>query len=311
MQEQILILDFGSQFTQLIARRLRELNVYCEIHPYNKIPKITGDMKGVILSGSPHSVREENPPQIDLKEIKGKMPLLGVCFGAQYLAHFFGGEVGKSNSREYGRAHLEIKDSNAKLFKDVNENSVVWMSHADTILKIPANYKITASTHDVQVAAYSIEGEETHAIQFHPEVYHTVEGSKILKNFVFGICGCKGDWTPSSFVETSIADLKKTLGTDKVILGLSGGVDSSVAALLLHRAIGKNLHCIFVDNGLLRKNEFEAVLEQYKDFGLNIKGVDAKDRFISELAGVEDPEKKRKIIGRVFIEVFDDEAHQN
>jgi GMP synthase (glutamine-hydrolysing) len=308
MQEQILILDFGSQFTQLIARRLRELNVYCEIHPYNKIPKITSDIKGVILSGSPHSVREENPPQVDLSAIKGKLPLLGVCFGAQYLAHFFGGEVGKSSSREYGRAHLEIKDSNAKLFKDVHENSVVWMSHADTILKIPANYKITASTHDVQVAAYTIEGEETHAIQFHPEVYHTAEGSKILKNFVFGICGCKGDWTPSSFVETSIAELKKTLGSDKVILGLSGGVDSSVAALLLHKAIGKNLHCIFVDNGLLRKNEFEGVLDSYKHLGLNVKGVNAKQKFYDALNGVSDPEKKRKAIGKVFIDVFDEES---
>ena len=242
MQEQILILDFGSQFTQLIARRLRELNVYCEIHPYTKIPKITPEIKGVILSGSPHSVREENPLQVDLSAIKGKMPLLGVCFGAQYLAHFYGGEVGKSNSREYGRAHLEIKDANARLFKDVNDDSEVWMSHADTILKIPTNYKVTASTHDVAIAAYTIEGEETHCIQFHPEVYHTVEGTKILKNFVFGICGCSGTWTPNSFVETSIADLQKTIGSDKVILGLSGGVDSSVAALLLHRAIGENLH---------------------------------------------------------------------
>jgi GMP synthase (glutamine-hydrolysing) len=308
MQEQILILDFGSQFTQLIARRLRELNVYCEIHPYTKVPPITADIKGVILSGSPHSVREENPPQVDLSAIKGKLPLLGVCFGAQYLAHFFGGEVGKSNSREYGRAHLEIKDKNTKLFSDVHDDSVVWMSHADTILKIPANYKITASTHDVKIAAYTIEGEETHCIQFHPEVYHTAEGTKILKNFVYGICKCTGDWTPASFIETTIADLKNQIQDDKVILGLSGGVDSSVAAMLLHKAIGSNLHCIFVDNGLLRKNEFETVLESYKHMGLNVKGVDAKNKFYTALKGVVDPEMKRKAIGKIFVDVFDVES---
>ncbi|PBQ31303.1 glutamine-hydrolyzing GMP synthase [Sphingobacteriaceae bacterium] len=307
MQEQILILDFGSQFTQLIARRLRELNVYCEIHPYTKVPKITPDIKGVILSGSPHSVREENAPRPDLSEIKGKLPLLGVCYGAQFLAHFFGGEVGKSNSREYGRAHLEIKDKESRLFKDVND-SVVWMSHGDTILTIPSTYKITASTHDVKVAAYDIAGEDTFAIQFHPEVYHTAEGTKILKNFVYGICKCKGDWTPASFIDTTISDLKKQLGDEKVILGLSGGVDSSVAAMILHKAIGTNLHCIFVDNGLLRKNEFESVLESYKHMGLNVKGVNAKDKFYSELNGVSDPEKKRKAIGKVFIDVFDEES---
>lgn len=308
MQEQILILDFGSQFTQLIARRLRELNVYCEIHPYNKIPKITTDIKGVILSGSPHSVREENPPKPDLSEIKGKLPLLGICFGAQYLAHFYGGEVGKSNSREYGRAHLEIKDKSSKLFKDVNNDSVVWMSHADTILNIPNNYKITASTHDVKIAAYDIIGEETSCIQFHPEVYHSQEGAKILKNFVYGICKCKGDWTPDSFIETTVAEIKAKIGDEKVILGLSGGVDSSVAAMLLHKAIGSNLHCIFVDNGLLRKNEFESVLDSYKHMGLNVKGVDAKNEFYTALKGVSDPEKKRKAIGKVFIDVFDHES---
>jgi len=308
MQEQILILDFGSQYTQLIARRLREINVYCEIHPYNKIPEITADIKGVILSGSPHSVREENPPKPDLSNIKGKLPLLGVCYGAQFLSHFFGGEVGKSNSREYGRAHLEIKDKNCKLFKDVADDSQVWMSHADTILRIPENYKITASTHDVKVAAFQIEGEETYGIQFHPEVYHSAEGTKMLRNFVFDICKCKGDWTPSSFIETTITDLKKKLKDDKVILGLSGGVDSSVAALLLHKAIGKNLHCIFVDNGLLRKNEFESVLDSYKHMGLNVKGVDAKNEFYSALKDVSDPEKKRKAIGKVFIDVFDHES---
>ncbi|MBA2610577.1 MAG: glutamine-hydrolyzing GMP synthase [Bacteroidetes bacterium] len=310
MQEQILILDFGSQFTQLIARRLRELNVYCEIHPYNKVPEITQDIKGVILSGSPHSVRQEEPLKPDLSKIKGKLPLLGICYGAQYLAHFYGGEVGKSNSREYGRAHLEIKDKNAKLFNDIRDDSVVWMSHADTILKIPENYKITASTHDVKIAAYAIAGEETHAIQFHPEVYHTDEGAKILKNFVYGICGCKGLWTSDSFIDTTIAELKKTIGNDKVVLGLSGGVDSSVAAVLLHKAIGKNLYCIFVDNGLLRKNEFEQVLDSYKNMGLNVKGVNAKDKFYSALAGVSDPELKRKAIGKVFIDVFDEESNQ-
>ena len=310
MQEQILILDFGSQYTQLIARRLRELNVYCEIHPYNKIPSLGPEIKGVILSGSPHSVREENPPKPDLDAIKGKIPLLGVCYGAQFLSHFYGGEVGKSNSREYGRAHLEIKDFSCPIFKDVTNDSQVWMSHADTILNIPSNYKITASTHDVKVAGYRIEGEETYGIQFHPEVYHSSEGTKILRNFVYGICKCKGDWTPASFIETTISDLKKKIGEDRVILGLSGGVDSTVAAMLLHRAIGKNLYCIFVDNGLLRKNEFQSVLDSYQHLGLNVKGVDASARFYSELKGVTDPESKRKAIGKVFVEVFDAESKQ-
>lgn len=308
MQEQILILDFGSQYTQLIARRLRELNVYCEIHPYNKIPKITSDIKGVILSGSPHSVREENPPKPDLSNIKGKMPLLGVCYGAQYLAHFYGGEVGKSNSREYGRAHLQFVDSKNKLFNTIFEGSQVWMSHGDTILKTPSNYKIIASTHDVKVAGYQIEGEDTYAIQFHPEVYHSTDGQQLLKNFVYDICKCSGNWTPASFIETTISDLKKQIGDDKVILGLSGGVDSSVAAVLLHKAIGANLHCIFVDNGLLRKDEFNSVLDSYKHMGLNVKGVDAKNEFYSALKGVSDPEQKRKIIGKVFIDVFDKES---
>lgn len=308
MQEQILILDFGSQYTQLIARRLRELNVYCEIHPYNKIPKITTDIKGVILSGSPHSVREENPPKPDLSNIKGKMPLLGVCYGAQYLSHFFGGEVGKSNSREYGRAHLQFVDSKNKLFNNIFEGSQVWMSHGDTILKTPSNYKIIASTHDVKVAGYQIEGEDTYAIQFHPEVYHSTDGQQLLKNFVYDVCKCSGNWTPASFIETTISDLKKQIGDDKVILGLSGGVDSSVAAVLLHKAIGANLHCIFVDNGLLRKDEFNSVLDSYKHMGLNVKGVDAKNEFYSALKGVSDPEQKRKIIGKVFIDVFDKES---
>jgi len=308
MQEQILILDFGSQYTQLIARRLRELNVYCEIHPYNKIPELGSHIKGVILSGSPHSVREEQPPHPDLAQIKGHLPLLGVCYGAQYLAHFFGGEVGKSNSREYGRAHLQITDATG-LFEGIGQNSQVWMSHGDTILRLPDHYEITASTHDVKVAAYKVHGEPTHAIQFHPEVYHTTEGLQILKNFVFGLCGCKGDWTPASFIETTIHELKEKIKDEVVILGLSGGVDSSVAAMLLHRAIGKNLHCIFVDNGLLRKHEFESVLDSYQHMGLNVKGVDAKARFYEQLKDVSDPEKKRKIIGKTFIDVFDAESH--
>jgi len=308
MQEQILIIDFGSQFTQLIARRVRELNVYCEIHPYNKIPAISKDVKGVILSGSPHSVREENAPQPDLSNIKGKMPLLGVCYGAQLLSHFYGGEVAKSNTREYGRANLNFVNHDNELFQTISPNSQVWMSHGDSIVKIPDNYEIIASTHDVKVAGYAVKGEKTYGVQFHPEVYHTTEGHQLLKNFVIDICGCQGDWTPDSFIDTTIAELKQKIGSDKVILGLSGGVDSSVAAVLLHKAIGKNLHCIFVDNGLLRKNEFEGVLESYKHMGLNVKGVNAKDRFYDALKGVSDPEKKRKAIGKVFVDVFDDES---
>lgn len=308
MQEQILILDFGSQYTQLIARRVRELNVYCEIHPYNNIPAITENIKGVILSGSPHSVREENPPKPDLSAIKGKLPLLGVCYGAQFLSHFYGGEVGKSSSREYGRANLSFVNSGNELFKTISPNSQVWMSHADTIIKVPDTYEIVASTHDVKVAGYAVKGEQTWGIQFHPEVYHSTEGTQLLKNFVYDICGCKGDWTSDSFIDTTVAELKAKLGNDKVILGLSGGVDSSVAAVLLHKAIGQNLHCIFVDNGLLRKNEFESVLESYKHMGLNVKGVNAASRFYEALDGLTDPEKKRKAIGKVFVDVFDDES---
>ncbi len=308
MQEQILILDFGSQYTQLIARRLRELNVYCEIHPYNKIPTLNASIKGVILSGSPHSVRENNPPSPDLSAIKGKLPLLGVCYGAQYLAHFFGGEVGKSNSREYGRANLSFVNDTHVLVKGIPTHSQVWMSHGDTILTIPNDYTIIASTHDVKVAAYAIANESTYGIQFHPEVYHSTDGMTLLKNFVYTICQCSGNWTPDSFIDTTISTLQTQLGNDKVILGLSGGVDSSVAALLLHKAIGKNLHCIFVDNGLLRKNEFESVLHSYQDLGLNVKGVNAKTRFYEALNGVSDPEAKRKAIGKVFVDVFDDES---
>lgn len=310
MQEKILILDFGSQYTQLIGRRVRELNVYCEIHPFNHFPKIDHTVKGVILSGSPYSVRGANSPRIDLKEIKGTLPLLGVCYGAQYLAHFFGGEVAASDSREYGRARLNIVDPEDRLLKGISDNSQVWMSHGDTITRIPDNYKIIASTVDVENAAYKIDGEETYAIQFHPEVYHTTEGTKILENFLVDICKCKQDWTPDSFIETTVNQLREKLQNDKVVLGLSGGVDSSVAGVLLNKAIGKNLTCIFVDNGLLRKNEFENVLDSYKDMGLNVIGVDASQKFWDDLKGVTDPEKKRKIIGRNFIEVFDAEAHK-
>ena len=310
MQEKILILDFGSQYTQLIGRRVRELNVYCEIYPFNHYPEIDSSVKGVILSGSPYSVRGENSPKINLENIKGKLPLLGVCYGAQYLAHFFGGEVAASDSREYGRAKLKIVDENDKLLKGIEDNSQVWMSHGDTIIRMPEDYKIIASTSDVENAAFKIDHEQTYAIQFHPEVYHTTEGTKILENFVVNICGCKQDWTPTSFIETTINQLRLKLGNDKVVLGLSGGVDSSVAGVLLHRAIGKNLTCIFVDNGLLRKNEFETVLESYKDMGLNVIGVDASQKFWDDLKDVTDPEKKRKIIGRDFIEVFDAEAHK-
>jgi GMP synthase (glutamine-hydrolysing) len=305
----ILIIDFGSQYTQLIARRVRELNVYCEIHPYNHIPEITANIKGVILSGSPFSVRNPEAPRPDLNQFRNKFPLLGICYGAQLLADVNGGEVMRSETREYGRAHLSFVNNNHPLFKDVGSNSQVWMSHGDTITSIPDNFEIIASTHDVKVAAYHIKNETTFGIQFHPEVYHSTEGTKILKNFVVDICGCKQDWTPASFIETTVNELKQKIGNDKVVLGLSGGVDSSVAAVLLHKAIGENLYCIFVDNGLLRKNEFESVLHSYQNLGLNVKGVDAKNRFYKELAGKTDPEEKRKIIGRVFIEVFDEEAH--
>ncbi len=310
MPEKILILDFGSQYTQLIARRIRELNVYCEIFPFNHFPHTDKTVKGVILSGSPFSVRDKNAPYTDLKDIKGNIPLLGVCYGAQYLAHNFGGEVIPSNSREYGRANMVFLNIEDELFRGVNEGTQVWMSHGDTIARIPDNYKITGSTADVKVGAFHIIGEQTWGIQFHPEVYHTSEGEKILENFVTGICGCSRDWTPDSFVESTVKTVREKVGNDRVILGLSGGVDSSVAASLLNRAIGKNLTCIFVDNGLLRKNEFEKVLDSYLGLGFNVAGVDASDRFLDQLEGVSDPETKRKIIGRLFIEVFDEEAHK-
>ncbi len=308
--EKILILDFGSQYTQLIARRVRELNIYCEIHPFNNPPAIDDSFKGVILSGSPYSVRDEVAPQPDLSQIKGKMPLLGVCYGAQYLSHAFGGEVMPAPSREYGRAMLTVGDAADPLMKDLPNCTQVWMSHGDTITKIPANYKVIASTEQVKVAAYAVEGEPTWAIQFHPEVYHSTDGMQLLKNFVVGICGCEQSWTSESFVDATVADLKAKLGNDKVVLGLSGGVDSTVAAVLLHKAIGENLYCIFVNPGVLRKGEFEEVLESYKGMGLNVRGVDASDRFLGDLEGVSDPETKRKIIGKDFVEVFNDAAHE-
>ena len=309
MTEKILIIDFGSQVTQLIGRRLRELNVYCEIHPFNKVPEIDGSVKGIILSGSPCSVRDAGAPQINLEGIKGVLPVLGICYGAQYLAHKFGGEVAASAAREYGRALLTVK-GNSPLFEGMPEKSQVWMSHGDTITRLPEGGEVIASTEDVVNAAYHIAGEDTYAVQFHPEVFHTTEGSRILANFALKICGCAGDWTPASFIDTTVATLKEQIGSDKVILGLSGGVDSTVAAVLLHKAIGHQLTCIFVNNGLLRKNEFEDVLASYKDMGLNVIGADASSAFISELKGVTEPEAKRKIIGRLFVETFDSYAQK-
>lgn len=309
MSDMILILDFGSQYTQLIARRVRELNVYCEIHPFHHIPEDLGNVKGVIFSGSPFSVHDEKAPDAPVTLFRKKIPLLGVCYGAQYLAKHAGGKVSPSEIREYGRANLSFVDKEHQLMKGVSNFSQVWMSHGDTIAELPNDFEIIASTPDVRVAGYHIKNEETYGIQFHPEVYHSTEGKELLANFVFGVCGCKADWTPGAFAETSVAELKLQLGEDRVVLGLSGGVDSSVAALLLHKAIGKNLYCIFVNNGLLRKHEFEHVLDGYKGMGLNVKGVDASQKFYKALSGVTDPEEKRKAIGRVFIDVFDEEAH--
>ncbi|WP_294820416.1 glutamine-hydrolyzing GMP synthase [uncultured Flavobacterium sp.] len=309
MQHNVLILDFGSQYTQLIARRVRELNIFCEIFPFNNPPGDLSTYKAVILSGSPFSVRADDAPHPDLSEIRGKMPLLAVCYGAQYLAHFNGGEVAPSNIREYGRANLSFIKKGEPFLEGISDNSQVWMSHSDTIKKLPLGGVVLASTKDVENAAYKIEGETTYAIQFHPEVYHSTDGRQMLENFLVKIAEVPQSFTPNSFVEDIVAELKAKIGNDKVVLGLSGGVDSTVAAVLLNKAIGNNLYCIFVNNGLLRKNEFEGVLHQYKDMGLNVKGVDASDRFLSQLAGIDDPETKRKTIGRVFIEVFDDEAH--
>ncbi|MCH5237836.1 MAG: glutamine-hydrolyzing GMP synthase [Muribaculaceae bacterium] len=308
MVEKIIILDFGSQYTQLIARRVRELNVYCEIHPFNKIPVLDESVKGVILSGSPASVRDEDAPVPDLSDIKGRLPLLGVCYGAQYLAMYGGGVVESAPTREYGRAMLTVVDPSDPLMLNLPSPTQVWMSHGDTITFLPENYKVIGSTESVRAAAYHIEGEKTWGIQFHPEVYHSVAGKDLLSNFVMGICGCAGTWSPDSFIETTVKELKDKIGDDRVILGLSGGVDSSVAAMLLHKAIGDQLTCIFVNNGLLRKNEFTDVLESYKGMGLNVIGVDASEKFYHDLKGVTDPEQKRKIIGRDFVEVFNEEA---
>ena len=309
MHEKIIILDFGSQTTQLIGRRVRELSTYCEIVPYNKFPFGDESVKGVILSGSPFSVNDEHAFKTDLSQIRGKYPLLGICYGAQLMASASGGEVNKTDSREYGRAHLRVKQANDPLLGNLPTNSQVWMSHGDTIVKLADHFSAIASTEDVDLAAYKIDGEETWGVQFHPEVFHTEQGTKILDNFLT-ITGVKKDWTPASFISTTVEELKEQLGNDKVILALSGGVDSSVTAVLLNKAIGKNLTCIFVDHGLLRKNEFETVLDNYAHLGLNVIGIDAKQHFYGELEGVTDPERKRKIIGKGFIDIFEREANK-
>ena len=310
MQEKIIILDFGSQTTQLIGRRIRELNVYCEIVPYNKFPKDDDSVKGVILSGSPFSVYDASAFKVDLSDIRGKYPVLGICYGAQFIAYSNGGTVEPAGTREYGRAHLETFERENPLFKDVREHTQVWMSHGDTITSIPANFKTIASTDKVKIAAYQVEGEQVWGVQVHPEVFHSVDGTQMLRNFVVDVCGCSQSWSAASFVDTTVAELKEQVGNDRVILGLSGGVDSSVAAVLLNRAIGKNLTCIFVDHGLLRKDEFKNVLHDYECLGLNVIGVDASEKFFKDLEGVTDPEKKRKIIGRDFVEVFNAEARK-
>ena len=308
MSKNLLILDFGSQYTQLIARRVRELNVYCEIHPYNKIPD-NFNFSAVILSGSPCSVNQNDAPHPKLESFNETMPILGICYGAQYLVKHFGGVVESSNKREYGRANLSFFDIKNPLFDNVKSNSQVWMSHGDTIKNLPSNFNKIASTTDIENAAFYINESNIYGLQFHPEVFHSTDGLQIINNFVVNISRCSTDWTPDSFVDSSISNIKNQVGHQKVVLGLSGGVDSSVAALLLHKAIGKNLHCIFVDNGLLRKNEFEDVLKQYESLGLNIKGVDAKEEFYKSLSGISDPELKRKAIGKTFIDVFDREAN--
>ena len=310
MQEKIIILDFGSQYTQLIARRIRELNTYCEIYPYNKFPADDPGIIGVVLSGSPYSVNDPKALQIDLSGIRLRWPLLGICYGAQYLAKTSGGTVESADSREYGKAELVWHDAADPLMQGVRDNSVVWMSHGDSITATPQDFVNVGSTADVRNAAFRIAGEETWGVQFHPEVYHSEDGLKVLGNFVVGICGSKQDWTPASFIESTVAQLREKLGDDKVVLALSGGVDSTVAAVLLNRAIGDRLTCIFVDNGLLRYHEFEDVLADYEGMGLNVVGVDAKEHFYSNLAGVVDPEQKRKVIGKGFIDIFDREAHK-
>lgn len=308
MQNSIIILDFGSQYTQLIARRIRELNVYCEIHPYHTIPELNDEIKGIVLSGSPFSVRDPQAPNIDLSKIMGKIPVLGICFGAQYIAQNLGGNVIASQIREYGRANLSYIAKENVLLKGLSDNTQVWMSHADTIDKLPNEYEIIASTASVKIGGFKDKNTCTYGIQFHPEVFHTTEGKQLIRNFVVDICKAQQNWTSQSYIETTIEYLKSTIKNDAVVMGLSGGVDSTVAAMLLQKAIGSQLYCIFVDNGLLRKNEFEKVLNSYKDMGLNVKGVDAADLFLYKLNGVSDPEKKRKIIGKLFIEVFNSEA---
>lgn len=310
MTDQILILDFGSQYTQLIARRVRELNVYCEIHPFTESPDLTPEIKGIILSGSPCSVKDDNSPRLDLEKYVGKVPVLGICYGAQLMAHLSGGTVLPSEIREFGRARLSHIDRHNTLMKEMVLESQVWMSHGDTIASLPENYEIIASTPSVRVAAYKQKENEVYGIQFHPEVTHSEQGKTLLRNFVIHISGCNQDWTPDIFVEATVDELKRKLDNDKVVLGLSGGVDSSVAATLIHQAIGSNLTCIFVDNGLLRKNEFQQVLHSYEGMGLNVIGVDARQRFYDALQGLSDPEEKRKAIGKTFIEVFDEEAHK-
>ena len=307
MIEKVIILDFGSQYTQLIARRIRELNVYCEIFPYNKHLNLSS-AKAIILSGSPFSVNEIDSPRIDLKEIIGKIPVLGLCYGAQFIAKEYGGKVTKSNLREYGRANLCYVSKISQLMRGIDLNSQVWMSHADTIVNLPKNSDVIASTKDVRVAGYELRKKTAFGLQFHPEVYHSTQGSTLLKNFLVDICGFKQDWTSESFVQSKIKDIRDKIKKDKVVLGISGGVDSTVTAFLINKAIGSQLNCVFVDNGLLRKYEFQQVLDSYKEMGLNVKGVDAKDEFYRALNGITDPEKKRKIIGNKFIEVFDYEA---
>ena len=308
MQEKVLILDFGSQYTQLIARRVRELNIYCEIFPFNNNKYKISDYKALILSGSPYSVRSEDSLKINIDNIRGVLPILGICYGAQLLAHNSGGVVKASKTREYGRANLQSIDNTNNLFSNIQNSSQVWMSHADTIFKLPPSTKRIASTKDVENAAFQFIGENTFGIQFHPEVYHSSDGKTLLKNFLVDIANIKPNWTASSFVDKTIHELKNIIGDESVVLGLSGGVDSSVAAVLLNKAIGNNLYCVFIDNGLLRKNEFDSVLKQYEGMGLNVKGVDAKDKFYSALKNIDDPEKKRKVIGKVFVDVFDEES---
>lgn len=313
MNQKVIILDFGSQYTQLIARRVRELNIYCEIKPYNKLHSIEDGVKAIILSGSPFSVKDENALKLDLDSIIGKVPVLGICYGAQLLADYYGGEVMRSNKREYGKAALSRIFHEDAFLKDIPSTSQVWMSHGDTIKLIPKGFELLAGTESIEVAAFKSKDrfdKPVYAIQFHPEVSHSLDGLTFLKNFLVDIAGCKQNWTPAAFVSSTIAEIQSKIGDDKVLLGLSGGVDSTVAGELLHQAIGDNLICIFVDNGLLRKNEFEEVLESYKVMGLNVIGVNAKERFYGQLKGVSDPEKKRKIIGRVFIEVFQHEAEK-